>query len=137
MSSRLFVFLAVLTFVFSAPACAASNRQVNVSNLRMALDREGRDVRSSFAPNDVFYVFADLANARRGTKLEAKWIAVNTAGADPNFQFQTQTLDLSDDTFTGKIYFQLSNDKPWPVGQYRVDLYLNGAPAGGVEFSVQ
>jgi outer membrane usher protein FimD/PapC len=103
----------------------------------MALDPEGRDVRSSFAPNDIFYVVADLANAPRGTKFEAKWIAVNATGASPNFEFQTQALDLSDETLTGKIYFQLANDHPWPAGQYRVDLYLNGAPVGSAGFSVQ
>ena len=137
MSNKLFLFLALLTFFLSSSACSAANRQPKVSNLRMALDPEGRDVRSSFAPNDVFYVVADLANAPRGTKFKAKWIALNTIGADPNFEFQTQTLDVTKETLTGKMYFQLSNDNSWPAGQYRVDLYLNDTPAGSVEFSVQ
>ena len=137
MLNRLFLFLAILTLVLSSPACSSTNRQPMVSNLRMALDQEGRDIRSSFAPNDIFYAVAEIANAPRGTKLETKWIAVNTMGADPNFEFQTQTLDLTDETVTGKIYFQLSNDKPWPAGQYRVELYLNSAPAGSAGFIVQ
>jgi len=103
----------------------------------MAFDEDGENVTSTFSPTDVFYVVGDLANAPRGTKIDVKWIAVNAADTDPNLEFQAQTLDITEETFTGSIYFQLSNDAAWPVGQYRVDLYLNDTLADGVEFSVQ
>jgi hypothetical protein len=134
---RLFVLFSVLAFVASSLACAAFNRELGLSNPRMAFDQNGENITTTFAPTDVFYVVADLVNAPRGTRIDAKWIAVDVADTDPNSEFQTQTLDITDERFTGNIYFQLSNDAAWPVGQYRVDLYLNGTLAEGVEFSVE
>lgn len=137
MNNKIFIWFAVLALAASSLACAAFNRELGLSNARMAFDQDGQNVTSTFSPTDVFYVVADLANAPRGTKIDAKWIAVNAADTDPNLEFQTQTLDITDERFTGNIYFQLSNDAAWPAGQYRVDLYLNDALAGSVEFSVE
>jgi len=72
-----------------------------------------------------------------GTAVEATWTAVNAADTEPNLEFQQQTLDITEESFSGTIYFQLSNDEGWPVGQYKVDLYLNGALSQTAEFSVQ
>jgi len=137
MKNKFVVLLAVLSLVASSLACAALNTELGISNLRMAFDQGGDNVTSTFSPTDIFYAVADLANAPRGTKVEAKWVAVDAADTEPNLEFQTQTLDITEETFTGSIYFQLSNDAPWPVGQYRVDFYLNDALAQSVEFSVQ
>ena len=137
MKNKFVVLLAVLSLVASSLACAALNTELGISNLRMAFDQSGDNVTSTFSPTDIFYAVADLANAPQGTKLEAKWVAVDAADTDPNLEFQAQTLDITEETFTGEIYFQLSNDAPWPVGQYRVDIYLNDALAQSVEFGVQ
>lgn len=137
MKNKILILSAVLALVASSLACATLNRELGLSNARMAFDQDGQNVTSTFSPTDVFYVVADLANAPRGTKVDAKWIAVDAADTDPNLEFQAQTLDITDERFTGNIYFQLSNDAAWPVGQYRVDLYLNDTLAESVEFSVQ
>lgn len=137
MKNKILILSAILALVVSSLACATLNRELGLSNARMAFDQDGQNVTSTFSPTDVFYVVADLANAPRGTKVDAKWIAVDAADTDPNLEFQAQTLDITDERFTGNIYFQLSNDAAWPVGQYRVDLYLNDTLAESVEFSVQ
>lgn len=137
MKSRFMVLIAVLVLVVSSLACAVGNTELGLTNLRMAFDQDGENVTTTFAPTDVFYAVADLANAPQGTVVEAKWIAVNAADTEPNLEFQTQTLDITEESFTGNIYFQLSNDEGWPTGQYRVDIYLNGALAQSAEFSVQ
>jgi hypothetical protein len=110
---------------------------LGVSNLRTALDQNGENVTSTFSPSDVIYVVTDLVEVPRGTKLEVKWIAVNAEGTERNHEFDSQTMEIVEELFTGKTYFQLSNAAPWPVGQYRVDLYLNDARAESVAFSVQ
>lgn len=137
MKNKIPILLAVLSLVVSSLACAAFSTELGLSNARMTFDQNGENVTSTFSPTDVFYVVADLANAARGTKIDARWIAVNVADTDPNSEFQTQTLDITHETFTGNIYFQLSNDEAWPPGQYRVDLYLNDTLAQSVEFNVQ
>ena len=137
MKNKYVVLLAVLALVASSLACALGSTELGLTNLRMAFDQDGNNPTTTFAPTDVFYAVADLANAPQGTKVEAKWTAVNAADTEPNLEFQTQTLDITEETFTGTIYFQLSNDDGWPTGQYKVDLYLNGDLAQTAEFSVQ
>ena len=129
------VLLAVLALVASSLACSLT--EMSLENARMAFDQDGVNVTSTYSSTDVFYAVADLNNAPQGTVLEAKWIAVNVEGYDANFEFQTQSLDITEETFTGTIYFQLSNDNGWPVGDYKVDLYLNGELKQSVTFNVQ
>ena len=137
MQNKIAVLMAVLALVISSLACALGNTELGLTNLRLAFDQDGNNPTTTFSTTDVFYAVAELANAPQGTKVEAKWIAVNAADTEPNLEFQTQTLDITDERFNGTIYFQLSNDQGWPTGQYRVDLYLNGALAQSAEFSVQ
>ena len=137
MRSRAAVLLAVLSLVVSSLACALGNTELGLTNLRMAFDQNGENVTTTYSPTDVFYAVADLANAPQGTQVEARWIAVNAADTEPNLEFQTQTLDITEERFTGTIYFQLSSDEGWPTGQYRVDMYLDGTLAQSAEFSVQ
>jgi hypothetical protein len=137
MKNKFIVLLAVLSLVVSSLACEALSTELSLTNLRMAFDQDGNNVTTTFGPNDIFYAVADLGNAPQGTKVEAKWTAVNAADTEPNLEFQTQTLDITEESFSGTIYFQLSNDEGWPAGQYKVDLYLNGTLAQTAEFSVQ
>ncbi|SRR6266498_3582501 len=137
MKNKLIVLLSMLLLIAFSPACSARNKNLSVSNLRTALDKDGKNPTSTFSPSDVIYVVVDLANVPRGTKLAVKWVAVNAANTDPNYEFDSQTVDFTEEIFTGTTYFQLSNAAPWPVGRYRADLYLNDALAASVEFSVQ
>ncbi|HJQ14816.1 MAG TPA: hypothetical protein VJ830_08725 [Anaerolineales bacterium] len=137
MKNKYMVLLAVLSLVVSSLACAVGNTELGLTNLRMAFDQDGNNPTTTFAATDVFYAVADLANAPQGTTVEAKWTAVNAADTEPNLEFQTQTFDITEESFSGTIYFQLSNDDGWPAGQYKVDLYLNGSLAQSAEFSVQ
>ena len=137
MKNKFVVLLAVLALVVSSLACAFGNTELGLTNLRMAFDQDGENPTTTFSPTDVFYAVADLANAPQGTVVEAKWTAVNATDTEPNLEFQTQTLDITEESFSGTIYFQLSNDEGWPTGQYKVDLYLNGTLAQSAEFTVQ
>ena len=137
MNNKFVVLLAVMALLSSSLACALGNTELGLTNLRLAFDQDGNNPTTTFSSTDVFYAVADLANAPQGTKLEAKWTAVNAADTEPNLEFKTQALDITEENFTGTIYFELSNDQGWPTGQYKVDLYLNGALAQSAEFSVQ
>lgn len=103
MKNKYVVLLAVLALVASSLACALGSTELGLTNLRMAFDQDGNSPTTTFAPTDVFYAVADLANAPQGTKVEAKWTAVNAADTEPNLEFQTQTLDITEETFTGTI----------------------------------
>ena len=137
MKNKLVVLFAILSLMVSSLACEALAGELGITNLRMAFDQDGNNPTTTFSPTDIFYAVADLNNAPQGTKVEAKWTAVNAADTEPNLEFQTQSLDITEESFSGTIYFQLSNDEGWPAGQYKVDLYLNGTLAQTAEFSVQ
>ena len=131
------ILLAVLALVFSSLACEALSTEMSLENLRMAYDEDGNQVTSTFSSTDVFYAVADLKNAPQGTAVMAKWIAVDVENTDPELEFQEQTIDITEESFSGTIYFQLSNDDGWPSGTYRVDIYLNDALTQSLEFTVE
>jgi hypothetical protein len=131
------ILLAILALVFSSLACEALSTEMTLENLRMAYDENGRQVTSTFSAADVFYAVAELENATQGAVVTARWTAVDVAETEAGLEFQEQTIDITEEKSTGTIYFQLSNDDGWPVGLYRVDIYLNDTLAQSLEFSVE
>jgi hypothetical protein len=135
------VLLALVAFLVAMLACsfgAGSAEGVSLENLRTAFDEDGNSPTTVFTPSDVFYAVGDLKNAPPGTVVEANWLAVQIEGYEPDELIYEQTInDFTEESFTGTIYFELSNDSDWPLGQYKVDVYLDGTFVGSVSFSVQ
>lgn len=135
------VSLALLALLVVTLACnfaAGASQGVSLENLRMAFDEDGNNPTTVFAPSDIFYVVGDLSNAPAGTVVDAKWLAAQIEGYAPDELIYEQSInDFTEESFTGTIYFQLSNDSGWPVGDYKVDVYLDGSLVGSVPFSVQ
>jgi hypothetical protein len=140
MKKKLSVLLALGALLAAMLACnlvAGASTETGLENLRMALDESGENPTTVFSPSDVFYVVGDLKNAPAGTVVEAKWLAVQIEGYDPGELIYEQSInDFTDKSFSGSIYFQLSNDNGWPVGDYKADVYLNGTFVQSVPFSV-
>lgn len=138
MNKRSKILFAILALIIASFACGTLSRELSLSNVRTASDSEGTNLTEQFSQGDIFFALADLENAPPGTIVEAKWLVVQVDGYDPGEIVYEQALsDFADETFTGLIYFQLSNDTGWPVGKYRVDMYLNGAYVEAKEFSVR
>jgi hypothetical protein len=141
MKKKLSVLLALGALLAAMLACnlvAGASTETGLENLRMALDESGGNPTTVFSPSDVFYVVGDLKNAPAGTVVEAKWLAVQIEGYDPGELIYEQSInDFTDKSFSGSIYFQLSNDNGWPVGDYKADIYLNGTFVQSVPFSVR
>jgi hypothetical protein len=131
------LFLPLVLLVVLSSACTPSGREPVVSNLRMAYDEFGEDQATMFAPSDVIYAVADVKNAPLGTIVDAKWIAVDVEGEEPDLLFQEQSFEVEEDPFSGTIFFQLINDGDWPAGAYKVELYLDDALMQSVEFNVE
>ena len=136
--SVLFALGALLAAMLACNLVAGASTETGLENLRMALDESGENPTTVFSPSDVFYVVGDLKNAPAGTVVEAKWLAVQIEGYDPGELIYEQSInDFTDKSFSGSIYFQLSNDNGWPVGDYKADIYLNGTFVQSVPFSVR
>ncbi len=124
----------VLT-AFTVTACGFSASTANISDAQMARDPEGNDPTTVFSPEDTFYAVGELSNAPDDTTVRAVWTAVDVEGAEPD----TRLDEVSATGGSGPFQFELTNDGPWPVGKYKVDLFLNDEqePARTLEFEVQ
>ncbi len=100
--------------------------------LATAVDSNFKAVGSTttFAPTDKFYASAQVSNVIVGTKVEARWYF----GTDEVTQGRTSIT--SDKTGSGYYSFSLSNASPFPVGDYKVEIYLDGALVKTVSFKV-
>jgi len=99
----------------------------------LARDSDGNEPTTTFAPGDIFYAIVDVVDAPADTTLEAYWYAVQAEGVDPNYLIDQASVTGGDDTYT----FNLSNTNPWPAGDYKVEIYVNGALELTLEFTVQ
>ena len=121
--------------VLALSACSFSTSSANISSAKMARDQDGKQPTKTFSPDESFYCIVELSNAPKDTKVRAVWTAVNAEGADPN----TKIDEAEATSGSGQLQFNLSNDGPWPTGDYKVDLYLNDAkkPTKKLTFEVK
>ena len=116
-------------------ACSFSASSANISSAKVARDQDGKQPTEAFSPDEPFYCIVELSNAPNDTKVRALWTAVKAEGAEPN----TKIDEAKTTSGSGQLQFNLSNQGPWPTGDYKVDLYLNDAkqPTKTLEFKVQ
>lgn len=125
--------LALLVLALASLACGGSFSTANISNAYTTANPDGGSPTTVFSQDQVFYLIVELANAPDDTNLKAVWTAVDIEGADPN------TL-IDEVVFTGGdpvVTFNLSNNGPWPLGRYKVDLYMNDTLDRTIEFEVR
>ncbi|MCA9898414.1 MAG: serine protease [Ardenticatenaceae bacterium] len=126
MSQKKLFRIVSLALLFLLVACGGDGEisvsTANISDARLTKDEEGTRSTTTFAPADTFYLLVDLANAPDDTTVKAEWTAVSAEGADPNTVLDNVELTNGSGTLT----FDLQNDNPWPAGDYKVDIYLNG-----------
>ena len=131
---KLSVLLVVVVLLVSVLACA-SGAPAGVSNIYMANDIDGNNKTTTFVPTDVIYVFFDVNQIESGTQFQVKWYALDLAGQDPTTPFV-----VTDYTYTNEatVYAQIeSTEGGFPAGQYKVEIYLDGAKVGEQQFTIQ
>ncbi len=84
---------------------------------------------TTFGPRDTVYVSMWTASAPVGTEIAARWYG-------PNGEQITEDKIVTDKAGDGYTSFHAANTKGWAAGQYRVDILLNGAPAGSTTFTI-
>lgn len=127
------ILLVFSTLVLSTLACEFSASTASVSEAVLARDAEGTQPTTTFTTTDSFYCLVELANAPDGTTVRAVWTAVEVEGNDPNTLIDESSVESG----SGDLEFNLTNSSPWPVGSYKVDLYLNDELDRTIEFNVQ
>lgn len=87
------------------------------------------EVATTFGPNDTVYVSMWTASTPVGTEIAARWFG-------PNGQQLNEDKIVTDKAGDGYTSFHAANVKGWAPGTYRVDILLNGAPAGSTTFTI-
>ena len=103
-----------------------------------ATDSDDGEAMQSFAPDAAkIYVHASMVDIPSGAKMTGSWIAVDTNGvAPPNYKIDS--ADLTAGIITNTVNFSLSKPNAgWPAGKYRVDLLIDGKPAGAANFVIE
>jgi hypothetical protein len=140
---RIFSFTSLMLLVASlVAACNFSISTANITQATLAKDvkpdsLEPIDPTTTFPVDQpVIHLVVNVANAPSDTKVKAAWTAVEVGDVAPaNTQIAevTVTLDTS-----GTAHFTLSipDTGAWPVGKYKVDVYLNDKLDRTLEYSV-
>jgi hypothetical protein len=85
---------------------------------------------TSFTPKDTIYVSVATDGAAPSKTIAAKW----TFGSGKLVKADSQTIAPTGPAATE---FHISKPSGWPVGKYKVDISVDGSPAGSKEFEVK
>lgn len=118
---RYVYWLGLLIWLVGCGGGEISFSTANIADARLTKDREGTQTTTTFTPDSIFYLQVNLANAPDDTKVKAAWTAVAVSDVEPN----TALDDVELTQGSGLLTFDLTNNQPWPVGDYKVDVYLN------------
>ena len=135
-TSKLFRFtLFVVVLVLASLACGFSASTANITNAYMAKDEAGEQKTSDYAPGDQsFYCYFDLNNAPDDTVVKSVWTLVSADGYESNSEIDTADITGGGNTY----YFTLNRSADaWPVGKYKIDLYINDNLAQTLNFEVK
>lgn len=127
--------LSVLLLVLATLACNFSASTANITNAHMATDANDTAQTTVYSPDaPTFYCYFDLSNAPDDTVVKGVWTLVSAEGYDANSPIDSAEITGSDNSY----YFSLDRAaESWPVGQYKIDLYINDKLVQTVNFEVQ
>lgn len=125
------ILLGLAALALSAIACEFSASTANVKDAYLVADETTGQKTTTYTQDQPFVFVVDLANAPDDTKVKAVWYAYDETGKAVQF--------VEKEMVTGQtpITFSATNNGPWPVGKYKVELYLNDKLNQTVEFSVE
>lgn len=93
-------------------------------------DKSPGETAAGFGKKDTVYVSFWVADAPVGTEVKARW-------SDPKGKQLTEDKIVTDKPGSGYSEFHAAKKSGWAPGTYKVDLFLNGQPAGSTTFTVQ
>ncbi len=111
-----------------------------VKQVTMALNskpdtKEAVSPTNEFKPDAIFHAVVSLQNAPANTKLKATWYATDVGSAAPA-NTEIDTVEVTADG-TRFVDFTLAPSQAWPIGKYRVEIFVNGALDRVVNFTVK
>ena len=107
----------------------------NITNAHLASDESDTEQVDGYSPTDLgFYCYFDLNNAPDSTVVKGVWTLIFADGYESNSEIDSAEITGGDETY----YFSLGGSTdPWPVGTYKIDLYVDDNLVETIEFEVQ
>jgi len=93
-------------------------------------DKAINDKADSFKPNETIYASVATEGTAPTAALKARWTYQDGQAVDES----TQTIAP---TGQARTEFHISKPGGWPAGKYKLEVFLNGAPAGTKDFQVE
>ena len=119
-----------------------SENEVTVEKLTLVRDT-GKDFEpvKKFKPTDTFGVLVQLSEAKEETKVKGVWTAVDAGGMIEKKIFE-KIVNLTAEAMKtvknpSRIDFTLSHDNPYPTGDYKFEVFINGEPGDTLEFKIE
>lgn len=116
-----FILLVILTAV-TTESVSFTTAKLKNAHMTTAMDQSGKPVDkvSAYPPSAPELVaVAELRNAPSNTKVKFVWFYVTS-----NVNIAEYTVDSGDRGTDIYVFSTLTNDKPWPEGEYKVQMYI-------------
>jgi hypothetical protein len=138
---RLSILMLLLFVAIAVAACSASTANIKSATLGTGYDSTTQQVTgptTTFTPADVFHCVIGVANAPEDTTVRTVWTAVEATDAAGAV---LKDEKIEEATFTTKdigsvVNASISLPNPWPIGKYKVDIYLDDKLDRTLEFTV-
>jgi hypothetical protein len=118
------------TAMVNPPAAATALRVSEIeTGKKIEADKSIGDGTDDFGVRDTIYVAVKTEGSGSGT-LAAKWMYQDGQTVDQN----TQSISPTGDAWHE---FHVQKATAWPAGKYKVEVTLDGAPAGTKDFEIK
>jgi hypothetical protein len=133
--SRAAAFAAVFGLYFTIGAVAhAAPKLINITLSKTEMG----DNTDTFEPSVAkLFLNFKLEDVPPGTKLTCKWIAVDTKGIAPPNSFIDGGDLITQPRQVGAVFSLTKPTNGFPIGSYRVDIFVGGKLAQSVNFKVE
>ena len=135
---------ALLLAVALAVGCGSADKADGTSasgpafkNIVLTDEEDGKTTKSTFAKDTMrIYAYFNLEGVSMGTKINGAWICEKSDVAEPNFKIDEMSLPVVPPMNSGSFSISRPN-AGWPVGEYRVDMSMDGVVKDSVKFTVK
>jgi hypothetical protein len=97
---------------------------------QLGADKQVSNPTTTFAPRDTIYASVATEGAAPSKTIVAKW----TFGSGKAVKTDSQTIAPTGPAHTE---FHITKPSGWPAGKYKVEISVDGSPAGSKEFEVK
>lgn len=107
--------------------------------VKVAIAKDGETRPATVFPSNIpkLYAFILTEGTEKGDKVRGVWIAEDVGSAAPkNTKIDESTISGDKDNFGGAFSLSKPNNG-WPVGKYRVEVYVDDDLEATAKFSIQ